>query len=502
MKIELRNFELPVEIHDLKIHNLMAYGKEMTVLDSQSISEEIVKVFESIVGMENLLLEEEHRIEYGHDKTEDLIFLPDLVLKPGSTHEVSEILKICNTHKIFVTPRGAGTGLSGGALPVQKGVILSMERFNKILNIDELNLQATVEPGVITEVFQNAVKEKGLFYPPDPSSKGSCYLGGNLANNSGGPKAVKYGVTRDYVINMEVVLPSGEIIWTGANVMKNSTGYNLTQLMCGSEGTLGVITKIVFKLRGYPQKNVLLLIPFSNSEEACQAIAAIFTEGITPSGVEFFEREAGIKTIAYCEEVLNSPVTTRLPEDMGAYLLCELDGNDEEMLMRDAERVMAVVERFPIGEVLFADSALQKEELWKVRKNISPAVNWKTVTKSDDVVVPRSNLPKLISGIKEIGLRFNFNTVCFGHLGDGNLHINFLREGLSDHDWETKVPEGIGEVFKLVVKLGGTLSGEHGVGITKRPYMSIAMSEVNLNLMRGIKKVFDPNGILNPGKIF
>jgi len=480
----------------------MAYLKETVALESAQLSEGVIRKFVSIVGEENLFMDDEQLANYGHDKTEDLLFLPDVVLRPGTTREVSDVLKVCNDHKLPVTPRGAGTGLAGGALPVRKGVILSMERFNKILNIDELNLQATVEPGVITEVFQNTVKEKGLFYPPDPSSKGSCFLGGNLANNSGGPKAVKYGVTRDYVINMEVVLPTGEIIWTGANVMKNSTGYNLTQLMCGSEGTLGVITKIVFKLRGYPHKNVLMLIPFVTNEEACRAIASIFTEGITPSGVEFFEREAGIKTIEYCEKVLNSPVTTQLPENMGAYLLCELDGNDEEVLMRDAEKVMAVVEKFEIGDVLFADSTLQKEELWKVRKNISPAVNWKTVTKSDDVVVPRSQLPELIRGIKKIGEQFNFNTVCFGHIGDGNIHINFLRDEMSNHDWETKVPEGIGEVFKLVVRLGGTLSGEHGVGITKRPYMSIAMSEVNLNLMRGIKKVFDPNGIMNPGKIF
>lgn len=480
----------------------MAYGKETAVLDSTQLTEEIIKKLTSIVGEENIFQDEERLAEYGHDKTEDLLFLPDVVVKPKNTNEVSEVLKVCNHHRLPITPRGGGTGLAGGALPVHKGVILSMERFNKILDIDELNLQATVEPGVITEVFQNAVIERGLFYPPDPSSKGSCFLGGNLANNSGGPKAVKYGVTRDYVINMEVVLPTGEIIWTGANVMKNSTGYNLTQLLCGSEGTLGVITKIVFKLRGYPKKNVLMLIPFSTNEEACKAIASIFVEGITPSGVEFFEREAGIKTIEYCEEVLGSPITTQLPDNMEAYLLCELDGNDEEVLMKDAERVMAVVEKFDIGEVLFADTALQKNELWKVRKNISPAVNWKTVTKSDDVVVPRSKLPELIKGIKEIGRAYNFNTVCFGHIGDGNIHINFLRDQLSDHDWETKVPEGIGEVFKLVVKLGGTLSGEHGVGITKRPYMSIAMSEVNLNLMRSIKKVFDPNGILNPGKIF
>jgi glycolate oxidase len=480
----------------------MAYEKETLLIDLPGIQDAILDQFKKIVGEENMMLDEERRYDYSHDKTEDYSFMPDVVLKPATTEEVSQLLKICNYHKLPTTPRGAGTGLSGGAIPVKKGVVISLERFNKILNIDELNLQATVEPGVITEVFQNAVKEKGLFYPPDPASGGSCFLGGNLANNSGGPKAVKYGVTRDYVLNMQVVLPSGEIIWTAANVLKNSTGYNLTQLMCGSEGTLGIITKIVFKLRGYPKKNVLMMIPLSTNEEACKAIAAIYVEGITPSGMEFFEKEAAAKTFDYCEKVLNSPVTTKLTEGMNAYLLCELDGNDEEVLMRDAERVMGVVEKFECGEVLFAETAAQKAELWKIRKNISPAVNWYTLTKSDDVVVPRANLPKLINGIKEIGKRYNFNTVCFGHLGDGNLHVNILKEGLSEEYWNTKVNEGIGEIFKLTVSLGGTLSGEHGIGIAKRPYMSIAMSEVNLNLMRGIKKIFDPNGILNPGKIF
>ncbi|MDL5048885.1 FAD-linked oxidase C-terminal domain-containing protein [Oscillatoria amoena NRMC-F 0135] len=454
------------------------------------VSIDIVSQFEAIVGKENVILDKELRGEYAHDKTEDYSFLPSVVVKPGSTREVSQLLRLCNEQRMSVTARGAGTGLAGSALPTHHGVVISMERFNKILNIDELNLQATVEPGVITEVFQNAVKAKGLFYPPDPASKGSCFLGGNLAQNSGGPKAVKYGVTRDYVLNLEVVLPTGEIIWTGANVLKNSTGYNLTQLMCGSEGTLGIITKIVFKLRGYPQKDVLLLIPFATNEEACKAIAAIFTAGIQPSGVEFFERIAALQTLEYCEKVLNSPVTTRFPENMDAYLLCELDGNDEEVLMRDAERVMNVVEQFNAGEILFAESTAQKDELWKVRKNISPAVNWFTLTKSEDVVVPRGNLPKLVTGIKEIGKRYGFKTVCFGHLGDGNLHVNVLKQSISDHDWETKIPEGIGEIFKLTVSLGGTLSGEHGIGIAKRPYMPIAMSQTNLELMRGIKKSF------------
>jgi glycolate oxidase len=466
------------------------------------VTQSILSEFEAIVGKENVVVDPEKRQAYSHDETEDYSFLPDVVLKPGTPDEISRIMKLCNTHKIPVTPRGAGTGLSGGALPVQKGVSLSMERFNKILNIDELNLQATVEPGVITEVFQNAVKEKNLFYPPDPASRGSCFIGGNVAENSGGPKAVKYGVTRDYVLNLEVVLPTGEIIWTGANVLKNSTGYNLTQLMCGSEGTLGIITKIVFKLRGLPQKNVLLLIPFVTNEEACRGIAAIFTAGVQPSGMEFFEREAALKTIDYVEKIYASKVTTSFPENMDAYLLCELDGNDEEVLMRDAERVMNVMENFQCGEILFAETNAQKEELWKIRKNISPAVNAYSLTKSEDVVVPRANLPKLITGIKEIGKRYGFNSVCFGHLGDGNLHVNVLKEQISDADWSTKVVEGIGEIFKLTISLGGTLSGEHGIGIAKRPYMPIAMKEMNLELMRGIKKVFDPNGILNPGKIF
>ncbi len=476
--------------------------KDTEFMAFTEVTSDIIHAFEAIVGADHIVLDPEKRYTYSHDETEDYSFLPDVVLKPSSADEVSRIMKLCNEHSIPVTPRGAGTGLSGGALPVQKGVVLSMERFNRILSIDELNLQATVEPGVITEVFQNAVKEKKLFYPPDPASRGSCFIGGNVSENSGGPKAVKYGVTRDYVLNLEVVLPNGEIIWTGANVLKNSTGYNLTQLMCGSEGTLGIITKIVFKLRGLPQKSVLLLIPFVTNAEACRAIAEIFRAGVTPSGMEFFEREAAMKTVDYCEKIYAAKVTTPFPENMDAYLLCELDGNDEEVMMRDAERIMAVVENFQAGEILFAETAAQIEELWKIRKNISPAVNAYCLTKAEDVVVPRGNLPLLIDGIKAIGKRYGFNSVCFGHLGDGNLHVNVLKENIADEDWNTKVNDGIGEIFALAVSLGGTLSGEHGIGIAKRPYMPIAMREANLEVMRGIKRAFDPKGILNPGKIF
>ncbi|MGJ3233417.1 FAD-binding oxidoreductase [Marivirga sp.] len=471
----------------------------MDTVTNQSIFQELV----SIVGAKNAFLQDEDKYKYSHDHTEDYSFMPDVVLKPSTPEEISAIMRKCNEHLIPVTPRGGGTGLSGGALPTKKGVVISMEKFNNILSIDELNLQATVEPGVITEVFQNAVKEKGLFYPPDPSSKGTCFLGGNLAENAGGPKAVKYGVTRDYVLNMEVVLPNGEIIWTAANVLKNSTGYNLTQLMCGSEGTLGIITKIVFKLRPFPKKDVTLLAPFTSNEEACRAIAAIFKAGVAPSGMEFMERDAIVKTQDYIKNEMGETVSVDLPDHVKAQLLIELDGNDEEVMMNEAEIILNVLEDFDTGgEVLFADTQARKDELWKLRRNVSPAVNAYSLTKAEDVVVPRGNLPALIVFIKKVGEKYGFNSVCYGHAGDGNLHINIMKEDLSDAYWNKEVNEGIGEIFEEVVRLGGTLSGEHGIGIAKRPYMQMAMGDVKLNLMRGIKNVFDPNNILNPEKIF
>lgn len=268
-----------------------------------TITPAILNSLKEIVGSDYIFTDKETLNHYSHDETEDLKFLPAIVIKPRTAEEISAILKICNKENIPLTPRGAGTGLSGGALPIYGGVLLSMERFNKILNIDERNLQATVEPGVINQVFQETVAEKGLFYPPDPASKGSCFLGGNVAERAGGPKAVKYGTTRDYVLNLEVVLPTGEIIWTGANVLKNSTGYNLTQLMTGSEGTLGIITKIVFKLIPLPKHNLLMLVPFYSALEACASVSAIFRAGIIPSAMEFMERDAIDWALKYVEGI-------------------------------------------------------------------------------------------------------------------------------------------------------------------------------------------------------
>src|SRR5687768_9266091 len=279
----------------------------------------VLTQFQQLLGEEFVLIAaHEDFSRYASDETEDLKFFPEVVLKPANAEQIAQIVKLCHENFIPVTPRGAGTGLSGGALPIHKGVVLSTERLNKIIEIDERNFQATVEPGVINEVFQQAVQEKGLFYPPDPASKGSCFLGGNLAESSGGPKAVKYGVTKDYVLNTQVVLPTGEIIWTGANVLKNATGYNLTQLMIGSEGTLGIITKIVFRLIPYPAHNLLLLVPFTSAEQACLAVSAVFRAGITPSAMEFMERDA----IDYVLKFVDVSLT--IPDDIKAHLIIEV----------------------------------------------------------------------------------------------------------------------------------------------------------------------------------
>jgi glycolate oxidase len=462
----------------------------------KKVNEEHINKFTAIVGDEFVITSKEKTETYSHDHSEDLKFIPEVVLLPKNPEEISSILKICNDEKIPATPRGAGTGLSGGALPIFGGVIISMERFNKILEIDKRNFQATVEPGVINEIFQNAVIEKGLFYPPDPASKGSCFLGGNLAHSSGGPRALKYGTTRDYVLNMEVVLPTGEIIWTGANTLKYSTGYNLTQLMIGSEGTLGIITKIVFKLIAYSKNNLLMLASFSSAEKACEAVNGIFLSGFTPSACEFIEPE-GFRLSAKMLDV-----KFEIKENVEAYLLIEVDGNDVENLMNECEKISEVLEKYNCVDVLFADSSEQKEYFWKLRRTIGEAVKTRSVYKEEDTVVPRAELPILFSGVKDIAKKYDFKVVCYGHAGDGNLHVNILKENLSDEEWNSKINDGIKEIFELCKKLKGTISGEHGIGYVQKDFMPIMFSEFHLNLMRKIKLAFDPNTILNPGKIF
>jgi glycolate oxidase len=369
---------------------------------------DLINQFEKILGKENVFFDAESKDKYAHDETENLHFLPDIIIKPRTAEEISKVMKICNLNKIPVTPRGAGTGLSGGALPQFGGVVISFERMNAILEIDERNLQVTTEPGVITEVLQNAVKEKGLFYPPDPSSKGSCFIGGNIAENSGGPKAVKYGVVKDYVLNLEMVLPTGEIIWTGANVLKNSTGYNLTQLIVGSEGTLGLVTKIVLKLLPFPKYDLLMLVPFNNLEKAGEAVSAIFRGGFTPSALELVEIDA-LKIVSKFVDSSVVPVT----DEMAAHLIIELDGNHLETLMNEMEAIANLLTEFDCGDVFFADDAQQKAELWKLRRRVSEAVKIDGYTIEEDTVVPRAELPALIRGVKALGQKHDFNVVCY-----------------------------------------------------------------------------------------
>jgi glycolate oxidase len=477
--------------------NFKIAEQNMPDLNYNKVTSITFKQLENIVGSSFITSEKEQLERYGQDETEDLVFFADVVVKPGSVQEVAAIAKICNENKIPLTTRGAGTGLSGGALPVHGGVLMSMERFNKILNIDERNLQATVEPGVINYIFQEEVKKVGLFYPPDPASWGSCSLGGNIAHSSGGPKAVKYGTTRDYVLNLEIVLPSGEVMWTGANTLKYSTGYNLTHLMVGSEGTLGIVTKIVFKLLPAPKHDLLMLVPFKNAEDACTAVGAVFREGIIPSAMEFMERDAIDWSIKYAGEV-----NFEIKQEWQALLLVEVDGNNMEVLMQDCEKIGEVMQKHGCDEILFAESAEQKNALWKIRRKVGEAVKSNSVYKEEDTVVPRAELPRLLRGVKEIGKKYGFRSVCYGHAGDGNLHVNIIKGELSDEVWNKDLPKGITEIFELCKELGGTISGEHGIGLVQKDYLPIVFPPHQLQLMRSIKKVFDPNYILNPGKIF
>ena len=463
----------------------------------KEISEEDMRFLAQIVGKEYSFTDGENLQNFSADMTEDLVFAPAMVLLPSNTQEVAEIVKYCNQQKIPITPRGAGTGLSGGSLPVYGGVSLSLKRMNRILKIDERNFQATVEPGVITEDFQRAVAEKGLFYPPDPASKGSCFIGGNLAENSGGPKAVKYGVTSQYVLNLEVVLPSGEVIWTGADTLKNSTGYNLSQLMVGSEGTLGIITKAVFKLISLPKHDLLILVPFFSAEAACEAVAAIMQAGIVPSSLEFMEKDALLYGLKYLPEF-----SMELPDNVQAHLLIEVDGNDLEVLWKEMEKIHSVLKGFEIGEILFADEAAQKERLWKLRRSLGEVIKRNSIYKEEDTVVKRAELPKLLKGVKSIGKKYGFKSVCYGHAGDGNLHVNILKGSMSDEDWNNKLKKGIREIFQLCKELGGTISGEHGIGLVQKEFLDVVFDHNQMQLQKSIKHLFDPNGIMNPGKIW
>ena len=459
------------------------------------VNEEVVHRLREAVGENFVRIDQETLTLFASDETEDLVFMPEVVVLPQNVDAVSAVMKVATEFHIPVTPRGAGTGLSGGALPVCGGIVLSTAAIKRILEIDRNNLMAIVEPGVILQEFQEAVEEFGLFYPPDPASRGSCFIGGNLAECSGGPRAVKYGVTKDYVVGVEAVLPNGNIIRHGGKLLKNVTGYNLTQLLIGSEGTLAIITKVYVRLIPLPAHRSMLLVPFDSLDACARAVPAIMNAGIIPSVLEFMERDA--------LEITEKHIDTKIPNvTAAAQLLIELDGDDPETISRDAERVCEIVMEEGAVDVLLADSTAKTNELWTMRRAIGEAVKSVSVYKEEDTVVPRNNIVPLLVGVKEIAARYGIRTVCYGHAGDGNLHVNILKMDMSDAEWNKQLDKAIVEIFELTVSLGGLISGEHGIGWVQKKYMPIAFTTAELDIMKGIKRAFDPFGILNPGKIF
>ena len=464
----------------------------------KKIDNNIISEFSEFLNKDQIISEKDGKLPYSKDETEDLVYIPELVLIPSNTEEVSKILKICNTHIIPVTVRGTGTGLSGGALPVCGGIVLSMERFNKIINIDTDNFQITVEPFVINYDMQTAVKEKGLFYPPDPANYKNCSIGGNISENSGGPKAVKYGTTKDYVLSLEVVLADGSIIHTGRNLIKDVAGYNLTQLFVGSEGTLGVITQATLRLLPEVKESVLMLMSFTSVDDAGKAVNTILKTGIIPSSLEFMERNALLISKEHAN--LDFPPVNDATE---AHLIVELDGTDYEKLLQEREIIKKAVEINNPEFIITANSDEEKEKIWQLRRNTGSAVGDKDVYKEQDISIPRSNIPNAVNFINAWCKKYGYTAACYGHAGDGNIHANILRSGVSDDIWNNKLKLHLTELFDYICNtLGGSVTGEHGIGFVQRDFLPVMIDQTVINVMKSIKNLFDPNNIINPDKIF
>jgi len=455
----------------------------------------VLEELRQIVGADNVIDDGEAFDSYAHDETVGLRADPEAVVRITSTEDVSAVLRLAQRERIPVTPRGGGYGLSGGAVPVHGGIVLAMEKMNRILEIDQKNLMVTVEPGVFTGDIHRAVEAEGLFYPPDPASQDSCTIGGNLAEGAGGPRAVKYGVTKDYVCGLEAVLPSGEVIQCGGKLVKNVTGYNLTQLLVGSEGTLAVITKIILRLLPQPKVQVDLLVPYDDFQAAADTVSDIISHRIVPSTIEFMEQDS----ILAVEKLLGRELPYR---DAAAQLLIQLDGNRREAVDADFEVVGDLCLEHGARDVLVARDRPTRDRLWEARRLIIDALNHECpINHMEDVVVPRAEIPPLLKGIKAIAAREGVRIICFGHVGDGNVHVNVLKDDLSDERWEALVPALSEAIYALSLSLGGTITGEHGVGATRRGYLPMAMGEAQIEVMRRIRAAFDPNQILNPGKI-
>ncbi len=456
------------------------------------LNTEFIAKLREIVGKEHVETDKADLICYSYDATQRK-FLPDVVVHPGTPQEISRIMQLVNEHKIPVFPRGAGSGFTGGSLPTKGGMVLVMTRLDRILEIDEENLVATVEPGVVTEQFQQAVEKVGLFYPPDPASLKFSTLGGNVAECAGGPRCVKYGVTKDYILGLEVVTPTGDIIKTGGQTMKGVVGYDLTKLMCGSEGTLAVITKIIIKLLPLPEAKKTMLILFDSIDGAAQAVSAIIRGKIIPTTLEFMDG----RTI----DCVRQATDLQVPDDAQAVLIIEVDG-DREFLAKQVGKISEIIKPLGVVETRVAETPEESEALWQIRRSVSASLRKVNPDKfNEDICVPRSKVPEMIRKIDVIADRYDVPIVNFGHAGDGNIHVNVMIDSKIPGEQE-KADKAIKEVFREALALGGTMSGEHGVGIMKAPFISMELTKTAIDYMKTIKKALDPNNILNPGKIF
>ncbi len=454
----------------------------------------------SIVGEQNIITDNSLMTDYSHDETpvSQYSSFPEVVVFPTSNDQVSEILKLANEHLIPVTPRGGGTGLSGGAIPVKGGILLSLERMNRIIEIDPANMTATVEAGLITNEINVAAAAEGLYYAGYPMSLQSCFIGGNIAENAGGGKAIKYGVTGRYVLGLEVVLPGGEIINLGGKLVKNVAGYDLKNLIIGSEGTLGIVTQVILKLLPLPTSQAVLLAFFDSLEAAISTVPKIMIgTGIIPTGIEFMDRHSVKAATDFLEEKL--PV-----KEAEAMLLIELDGTNEEILEDEYLKVGEVCEENGAFEVFAADNPATRERIWKIRRSIPEALHIMSPEQSsEDIVVPIAEIPKVVPYLQEIAMKYEIKIPCFGHAGDGNLHATLLKNReQTQEEWLLIQQKALQEIYDYVLKLGGSISGEHGIGLKRKKYFTDHVSKPELELMRRIKKAFDPNNIMNPGKIF
>ncbi|HHO42379.1 MAG TPA: FAD-binding protein [Epsilonproteobacteria bacterium] len=457
------------------------------------IKTEDIKALESIVGVENLYTDKAHRIAYSYDATRTR-YEPDIVLFPKDESDIQSILRYCNTHSIPVVPRGAGSGFTGGALPSNGGVILALEKhMNKILEIDMENLVAVVQPGVINKHLQRAVEAVGLFYPPDPASEEYSTLGGNVSENAGGMRAAKYGITKDYVMALRAVLPNGEVIRAGKRTIKDVAGYNTAGILIGSEGTLAVLSEITLKLIPKPKFTKAYMGVFPTVKDAMNAVFKSLASGANPVAMEFLD--------TLVVQALKEKLGVQLPQEAGALLIGDVDGNVSQEVEFQLDILKESFENNGATAFEVAHDAKEREKLWYARRNASPSITiYGSKKLNEDISVPRSKLPEALEAIYAIGEKYGFKVPCFGHAGDGNIHVNVMVDG-SNQEQLKAGHEAIEEIFKAVVDMGGTLSGEHGIGLSKAPFMDIAFNQSEIALFREIKKAFDPNNILNPGKM-